>query len=62
MNEHLARALETENPRDIVGQLDFVERANLLDDLIREALLDQKGPAIEAIERALTTCQSPSAA
>jgi hypothetical protein len=62
MNEHLARALESEDPKYILGIVNREEEQwSLLYDLIREALLDQKGPAIEAIERALSNQLPPAA-
>jgi hypothetical protein len=54
MNDRLARALESERPEDVVVFLTYSQRKALLDDLIKEALLDQKGPAVEAIDRALS--------
>jgi hypothetical protein len=55
MNERTASAIVSKRPEDVLVYLTYSQRKALLDALIKEALLDQKGPAIEAIDRALSS-------
>jgi hypothetical protein len=54
MNERTANAIVSEMLEEVLGYLNDSQRKALLHDLIHEALLDQKGPAVEAIDRALS--------
>jgi hypothetical protein len=54
MHERTANAIASERPEDVLGYLNDSQRKALLHDLIHEALLDQQGPAIEAIDHALS--------
>ncbi len=55
MNERTANAIVSERTDDVLVYLTYSQPKALLDAFIKEALLDQKGPAIEAIDLALSS-------